>query len=101
MAANGDGDREQSKDARHGAHAYRRLGAGVNAGCCVEGRIAAESRKMMMVMLAQGEPIRRIPQRGRNRGLIRRVSCGLDDDHWATALRYVEMNPVRARLLPQ
>ena len=27
-------------------------------------------------------------------------SCVLDDDHWATALRYVEMNPVRARLCP-
>ena len=25
-------------------------------------------------------------------------SCVLDDAHWATALRYVEMNPVRARL---
>ena len=25
-------------------------------------------------------------------------SCVLDDSHWETALRYVELNPVRARL---
>ena len=26
-------------------------------------------------------------------------SCVLDDSHWETALRYVELNPVRARLV--
>lgn len=28
-------------------------------------------------------------------------SCVLDAAHWATALRYLELNPVRARIVPQ